>query len=50
VRVGVEGTFSQGVRAFGMRRSRYVGLAETGLQQACAGAVMNVSRAVSSPA
>jgi transposase len=47
VRAGVEGTLSQGVRAFGMRRSRYVGLAKTGLQQACTGAAMNVSRAVS---
>ena len=28
VRAGVEGTLSQGVRAFGMRRSRYIGLAE----------------------
>jgi transposase len=25
VRAGIEGTLSQGVRAFGMRRSRYVG-------------------------
>jgi transposase len=46
VRAGVEGTLSQGVRAFGMRRSRYVGLAKTGLQQACTAAAMNVSRAV----
>jgi transposase len=29
-----------------MRRSRYIGLAKTGLQQACTGAAMNVSRAV----
>ena len=47
MRVGVEGTLSQGVRAFGMRRSRNVGLVEIGLQQACTGAAMNVSRAVS---
>ena len=46
VRAGIEGTLSQGVRAFGMRRSRYIGLAKTGLQQACTGAAMNVSRAV----
>ena len=45
-RAGVEGTLSQGVRAFGMRRSRYVGLAKTGLQQICAAAAMNVSRVV----
>ena len=30
VRAGVEGTLSQGVRAFGMRRSRYIGLAKPG--------------------
>jgi transposase len=46
VRAGIEGTLSQGVRAFGMRRSRYVGLAKTGLQQACTAAAMNVSRIV----
>ena len=46
VRAGVEGTLSQGVRAFGMRRSRYIGLAKTGLQQVCTAAAMNVSRAV----
>ena len=45
-RAGVEGTISQGVRAFGMRRSRYIGLAKTGLQQVCAAAAMNVSRVV----
>jgi transposase len=45
-RAGVEGTLSQGVRAFGMRRSRYVGLAKTGLQQACTAVAMNVSRIV----
>jgi transposase len=46
VRAGVEGTLSQGVRALGMRRSRYVGLAKTSLQQACAAAGMNVPRIV----
>ena len=46
VRAGIEGTLSQGVRAFGMRQSRYVGLAKTGLQQACTAAAMNVSRIV----
>ena len=45
-RAGVEGTLSQGVRAFGMRRSRYVGLAKTGLQQVCIAVGMNVLRAV----
>jgi transposase len=45
-RAGVEGTLSQGVRAFGMRRSRYLGLAKTGLQEACTAAAINVSRVV----
>ncbi len=43
VRAGIEGTLSQGVRAFGMRRSRYIDLAKTGLQQVCTAAAMNVS-------
>src|SRR5215210_4772618 len=42
-RAGVEGTLSQGVRAFGMRRSRYIGLAKTGPQQVCTAAAINVS-------
>lgn len=46
VRAGIEGTLSQGTRAFGMRRSRCLGLAKTGLQQACTGAAINVLRAV----
>jgi transposase len=44
VRAGIEGTLSQGVRAFGMRRSRYIGLAKTRLQGACTTAAMNASR------
>ena len=46
MRAGVEGTLSQGVRAFGMRRSRYIGLAKTGLQQVCMAAAMNILRVV----
>ena len=46
VRAGVEGTLSQGVRAFGMRRARYLGLDKTGLQQACSAAAINALRAV----
>ena len=46
VRAGVEGTLSQGVRAFGMRRSCYIGIAKTGLQQACTAAAINALRAV----
>ncbi|MBC9180210.1 IS1182 family transposase [Pseudoroseomonas ludipueritiae] len=46
IRAGIEGTLSQGVRALGMRRSRYIGLAKTDLQEACTGAAMNALRAV----
>ena len=31
-RAGIEGTISQGVRAFGLRRSRYLGKSKTRLQ------------------
>lgn len=46
VRAGIEGTLSQGVRAFGMRRSRYVGMAKTGLQQILAAVGINAARIV----
>jgi transposase len=46
IRAGIEGTLSQGVRTFGLRQSRYIGLAKTGLQEACTAAAMNVSRIV----
>ena len=45
-RAGIEGTLSQGVRGFGMRRSRYVGLAKTHLQHVFIAAAMNLSRIV----
>ncbi|HSH82096.1 MAG TPA: IS1182 family transposase [Herpetosiphonaceae bacterium] len=45
-RAGIEGTLSQGVRAFGLRRSRYIGLAKTGLQEVCVAVGMNVARVV----
>jgi transposase len=45
-RAGVEGTISQGVRAFGMRRSRYRGLDKTHLQNVAIAAAMNVDRLV----
>src|ERR671916_2593660 len=48
-RAGVEGTLSQGIRAFGMRQSRYIGLAKTGLQETCTAAAINVSRVVRWP-
>lgn len=46
LRAGVEGTISQGVRAFGMRRSRYIGLAKTHLQHILIAAAMNIVRAI----
>lgn len=45
LRAGVEGTLSQGVRAFGMRRSRYRGEAKTHFQETTAAAAINVVRA-----
>ena len=46
LREGIEATISQGVRAFGMRRSRYIGLAKTHLQHLGIAAAINVVRAV----
>jgi hypothetical protein len=43
-RAGIEGTLSQGVRAFGLRRSRYRGLARTHLQHVATAAAINVER------
>jgi transposase len=45
-RAGVEGTLSQGVRAFGLRRSRYRGLEKTHLQHVATAAAINVDRIV----
>jgi transposase len=45
-RAGVEGTLSQGVRAFGLRQARYRGLAKTHLQQVATAAAMNLERIV----
>jgi transposase len=45
-RAGVEGTLSQGVRAFGLRCARYRGLAKTHLQHVATAAAMNVDRIV----
>lgn len=44
VRAGVEGTISQAVRGFGLRRSRYVGQAKTHLQHVATAAAMNLVR------
>ncbi|MBA2677347.1 MAG: transposase, partial [Ktedonobacteraceae bacterium] len=43
-RAGIEGTLSQGVRAFGLRRSRYVGEAKTRLQHLMIDVALNVVR------
>ena len=43
-RAGIEATMSQGVRAFGMRRSRYEGLAETHLQHLACATAINIVR------
>jgi transposase len=45
-RAGVEGTLSQGVRAFGLRRTRYGGLAKTHLQHVAIAAAINIDRIV----
>jgi len=42
----MEGTLSQGVRGFGMRRSRYGGLAKTHLQHVFIATAMNRWRIV----
>lgn len=43
-RAGIEGTLSQAVRAFGLRRTRYRGLAKTSLQHMATAVAMNVER------
>lgn len=43
-RAGIEGTISQGVRAFGLRQARYRGLKRTHLQGLATAAAVNVSR------
>ena len=43
-RPGIEGTFSQGVRAFELRRTRFIGLAKTHLQQIATAAALNRAR------
>lgn len=44
VRAGIEGTLSQGLRAFALRQSRYMGLAKTHLQHLATAAAMNLVR------
>jgi transposase len=43
-RQGIEGTISQSVRAFGLRRARYRGLAKTSLQTVATAAALNLDR------
>ena len=43
-RAGIEGSISQGVRACGLRRSRYIGEAKTHLQHVATATAMNVVR------
>jgi transposase len=44
VRAGIEGTLSQAVRAFGLRRARYRGLPKTRVQHAATAAALNLDR------
>ena len=43
-RAGIEGTISQGVRAFGLRSSRYMGKSKTRLQHLATAAAINLER------
>ncbi|MFF3327754.1 transposase [Streptomyces sp. NPDC002889] len=43
-RLGIEATVSQGVRTFGLRRSRYRGRPETSLQHLFTSTAMNLAR------
>jgi transposase len=43
-RAGVEGTLSQGVRAFHLRQARYIGLAKTHLQHVATAGAINLVR------
>ncbi len=45
-RAGIEGTFSEAVRAFGLRRARYRGLAKTKLQHLATAASINILRII----
>jgi transposase len=46
-RAGIEGTHSQGVRALGLRRSRYIGLARTHLGHVALAAAVNLIQLMS---
>ena len=44
LRAGIEGTISQGIRGFGLRQCRYLGLAKSHLQHILTAASMNLVR------
>jgi transposase len=44
IRAGIESTLSQGVRAFELRRSRYIGVAKTHLQHVATAAAIDLAR------
>jgi len=44
LRAGIEGTLSQGVRAFGLRQARYRGLAKMHLQTVATAVALNIDR------
>jgi transposase len=44
LRAGIEGTISQGIRGFGLRQCRYLGLAKSHLQHILTAASMNLLR------
>ena len=46
IRAGCESVISLGVRTFGLRRSRYIGLAKTRLQHILTATAMNLTRTV----
>ena len=43
LRSGIEGTISQGIRGFNLRKCRYLGLAKTRLQHILTAAAMNLA-------
>ncbi len=44
LRLGIEGTISQGIRGFHLRQCRYIGLAKTRLQHILTAAAINLER------
>lgn len=44
LRSGIEGTISQGIRGFNLRKCRYIGLAKTNLQHTLTAAAINLER------